>query len=41
MTNFVMLLVVRDRLCGLVVRELLATDTEARVPFPAIPEKNK
>jgi hypothetical protein len=27
-----------DRLCGLVV-EFLATDPEARVRFPALPEK--
>jgi hypothetical protein len=28
----------RDRLCGLVVR-VLATDPEARVRFPALPKK--
>jgi hypothetical protein len=27
-----------DRLCGLVVREFLATGSEARVRFPALPD---
>jgi hypothetical protein len=29
-----------DRLCGLVVR-IMATDPEARVRFPALPEKKR
>jgi hypothetical protein len=36
--NIVWLLLHIDRLCGLVVR--VATDPEARVRIPALPEKN-
>jgi hypothetical protein len=35
---FVLSLITCDRLCGLVVR-VLGTDPEARVRFPALPEK--
>jgi hypothetical protein len=36
--NFNIIFTKTDRLCGLVVR-VLATDPEARVQFPALPEK--